>query len=63
MIVHYSGDWRTGLETFGDVCCAIAPKRSWDKPAPYGWSSWGGMGTEISYDGVVSVSDFIKENI
>ena len=63
MIVHYSGAWRTGLETFGDVCCAIAPKRSWDKPAPYGWSSWGGMGTEISYDGVVSVSDFIKENI
>lgn len=63
MMVGFFDDWRTGMETFGDVNALIAPKREWNKPAPFGWNSWGGMERNINYDGIISVSDFIKENI
>ena len=63
MLVGLFDDWRTGMETFGDVNALIAPKREWNNPTPFGWNSWGGMERNINFDGVISVSDFIKENI
>lgn len=63
MMVGLFDDWRTGMETFGDVNACIAPKREWNKATPFGWNSWGGMERNINYDGIISVSDFIKENI
>lgn len=63
MIIHYSDDWRTGLETYGDICAAIAGRQEWTGGTPYGWNSWGGMERHVNFDGVISVSDFIKENI
>lgn len=56
-------DWRDGMETFGDINAVYAPKRPWDGPTPFGWNSWGGMATNVNFDGVMSVSDFVKENI
>ncbi len=63
MMVGFFDDWRTGMETYGDVNAQIAPKREWNQPTPFGWNSWGGMERNVNYDGVISVSDFIKENI
>ncbi|MBQ8424330.1 MAG: hypothetical protein IJY36_08785 [Coprobacter sp.] len=63
MLVGYFSDWRTGMETYGEVNNLIAPKRTWNKPTPFGWNSWGGMERNVNYDGVISVSDFIKENL
>lgn len=63
MMVGLFDDWRTGMETYGDVNNAYAPKRVWNGPTPFGWNSWGGMSTHVNYEGVISVSDFIKENI
>lgn len=63
MMVGLYDDWRTGMETFGEVCAAIAPKREWGRGTPYGWNSWGGMERNVNYEGVVSASDFLKENI
>ena len=63
MMLHYSDDWCTGMETFGEVCALIAGKAKYDGPTPYGWNSWGGMGTNVNFEGVMSVSDFMKENI
>lgn len=62
-MVGYFDDWRTGLETFGEINEVYAPKRPWNGPTPFGWNSWGGMGTNVNYEGVLSVSDFVKENI
>ena len=56
-------DWRTGMETYGEVNNMYAPKRAWDGPTPFGWNSWGGMATNVNYEGVLSVSDFVKENL
>ncbi len=55
-------DWRTGMETFGEINNVYAPKRPWNGPTPFGWNSWGGMATNVNYEGVMSVSDFVKEN-
>lgn len=63
MMVGMFDDWRTGMETYGDINAAIAPKREWNGPAPFGWNSWGGMERNVNYDGVISVSEFIKDNI
>lgn len=63
IMVGLFSDWRTGMETYGDVNAAIAPKRPYKGPAIYGWNSWGGMEKHCNFQGCLSVSDFIKENI
>ena len=56
-------DWRTGMETYGKTCAMIHPRREWDGGTPYGWSSWGVMQTKISYEGVIDVGNFLKDNV
>ena len=63
MMVGYFDDWRDGMEAYGDVNAQIAPKRPYSGPTIYGWNSWGGMEKRCNYEGVLSVSDFIKKNL
>ena len=63
MLVGLFDDWRTGLETYGSVNAAFMPGHPYDGPAIWGWNSWGGMEKHCNYEGCLSVSDFIKENI
>ena len=62
-IVGWFSDWRTGLETFGQACTLVAPKREWAGGTPYGWSSWGVQSTDISYQGIIDCADFIRDNL
>ena len=62
-IVGWFDDWRTGMETFGQACTLVAPRREWAGGAPYGWSSWGVQQTSISYQGVIDCADFIRDNL
>ena len=61
-LVGLFDDWRTGMETYGEINNVYAPKRPWNGPTPFGWNSWGGMSTHVNYEGVMSVSDFMKDN-
>lgn len=56
-------DWRTGMETYGEVNAQIAPKRPYNGPAIFGWNSWGGMREHCNYEGAMSVIDFMKDNL
>lgn len=56
-------DWRDGMETFGKACTKVAPRRTWAGGTPYGWSSWGVMQTKVSYEGIIDVADFIRDNL
>ena len=56
-------DWRLGMDTYGRSCAMVSPRREWDGGTPYGWSSWGVMQTKISYDGIMDVADFLKDNV
>ena len=61
MMVGLFDDWRIGMETYGDVNNIIAPRRELTAKSIWGWNSWGGMEKHCNYEGVLSVSDFIKE--
>lgn len=61
-LVGLFDDWRTGLETYGEINNVYAPKRPWNGTVPFGWNSWGGMGFNVNYEGVLSISDYIKEH-
>ena len=63
MLVGLFDDWRTGLETFGEVNAAITPKHPCALNSIWGWNSWGGMEKNCNYEGALSVSDFIKEKL
>ncbi len=63
MMVGLFDDWRTGLETFGEVNAAITPPHPCERTSIWGWNSWGGMEKHCNYEGALSVSDFIKENM
>lgn len=56
-------DWRVGLETFGQACTRVVPRREWSGGVPYGWSSWGVQSTDISYQGVIDCGSFIRDNL
>ena len=56
-------DWRLGLETFGQACTKVVPRREWEGGVPYGWSSWGVQSTDISYQGIIDCADFIRDNL
>lgn len=62
-IVGFFDDWRMGMETFGQACTLVAPRRQWAGGTPYGWSSWGVQSTDISYRGVIDCADFIRDNL
>ena len=63
MLVGLFDDWRTGLETFGEVNATITPKHPCAQTSIWGWNSWGGMEKNCNYEGALSVSDFIKQNM
>lgn len=63
MMLGLFADWRTGLETYGEVNAAITPKHPCQHTSIWGWNSWGGMEKNCNYEGALSVSDFIKENM
>lgn len=63
VLVGYFEDWRKGMETYADANATIAPPRKWEKATPFGWNSWSGMETKVNYEGVIDVSDFIKNQL
>ncbi|MBK5719610.1 VCBS repeat-containing protein [Dysgonomonas sp. Marseille-P4677] len=63
VMIGYFEDWRKGLEQFGEANAIIAPPRKWEKGTPFGWNSWAGMETNVNYEGVTDISDFIKEQL
>lgn len=56
-------DWRTGMDTYGEVNAAIAPPKAWDKAVPFGWNSWGVLQFNLTYPKAMEVSDFFNANL
>ncbi|WP_342663462.1 carbohydrate-binding protein [Paenibacillus harenae] len=67
IFVGYYADYRDGLEGFGMANAAVAPPLAFEKGVPQGvpvgWNSWGAYDSGLSYDKVVDVSNFFKENL
>ena len=56
-------DWRDGLDTYGNVNAAIAPRKAWDKDIPFGWNSWGALQFNLRYNHAMEISDFFKNHL
>lgn len=52
-------DWRTGMETFADLCAVESPKIPSRGERPFGWNSWGKLQTKINHANATQTSDFI----
>lgn len=65
--VGYYSDYRSGLESYGQANAAVAPPLKFDRGVPsgvpVGWNSWGAYESSLSYDKVISVSNFFKDNL
>jgi hypothetical protein len=60
-------DYRTGLEEYGRANAVIAPPLELDESlpqgVPVGWNSWGAYESSLSYQDVVDVSNYFKDNL
>ena len=63
IFVGYFDDWRTGMETFGDVNAIVAPKYEWHGQKPFGWSSWGQIKDALDYYNLMGSAQWIHDNI
>jgi alpha-galactosidase len=63
VLVGFFNDWRNGMDQYGAANALIAPPRGWKQGTPFGWNSWGGMSTNVNYDGVMNVADYFKNTL
>ncbi|WP_455587754.1 FG-GAP-like repeat-containing protein [Bacteroides sp.] len=63
VFIGYFSDWRTGMETFGDVNAIVAPKAVWDGSKPFGWNSWGVLQGNVNYQNASETAAFIKNEL
>jgi alpha-galactosidase len=64
MMVGYFDDWRTGMETFGRANAKVTGTRTWDKGTPFGYNSWGGLGSGVANPELMNqTSDFIADKL
>ncbi|OBZ11759.1 hypothetical protein A8L34_15585 [Bacillus sp. FJAT-27264] len=60
-------DYRTGLEEYGKANAIITPPLELNpelpQGVPVGWNSWGAYESSLSYQDVVDVSNYFKENL
>jgi hypothetical protein len=63
VFVGYFMDWRNGMETYANENTAHAPKFIWNGGVPFGWNSWGGLGTKLSYTKATAAANFIKKGL
>lgn len=63
VMVGYFDDWRTGMETYADLCASVAPPLACKFAKPFGWNSWGAIQDDINYDKACAVSDFFANEL
>ncbi|REE69738.1 carbohydrate binding protein with CBM6 domain [Paenibacillus taihuensis] len=67
IFVGFYADYREGLEGYGQANAEVAPLLEFEhgvpSGVPVGWNSWGAYDSHLSYDKVVEVSNFFKENL
>ncbi|MCL2105562.1 MAG: hypothetical protein FWH26_00620 [Oscillospiraceae bacterium] len=60
--IGVAGDWRGGLDAYGEANAVIAPPLPWNKPMPIGYNSWGTLQADVSTAAMYAISDYVKEN-
>lgn len=63
VFVGFGTDWRTTMEDYANENANMVPRRVWNGGVPFGWNSWYGIGTSISYNAGITVSGFLQANL
>lgn len=65
IFVGYFIDWRTGMESYGQVN-RLADKPlvfTWTAETPVGWNSWGVLKEKINPENITKVADFFADSL
>lgn len=63
IFLGFFDDYRDGLTAYGKANTEIAPPKPSVKDVPFGYNSWGSMGTSVNYSSMVAVSTYIKNHL
>jgi hypothetical protein len=63
ILAGYYSDWRDGMEAYGAACAIQNGTLSWSGGVPVGWNSWGGLGPNINFTNVASISGWMANNL
>lgn len=63
MVIGWYGDWRTGMERFGDLNAKVKPALPWKDGVPFGWNSWAGHKAKVNATVAKAATDFIHDEI
>ena len=63
VFVGFYDDWRKGMDEYGVANVNVSGKLKWDRPTPFGWSSWGAFLDKVNIAGIIQVSTFINSSL
>lgn len=61
IFVGFFLDWRDGMEAYADANAARVPMRPWLSGVPFGWNSWGAVGSSLDTQKALAASDFMED--
>ena len=63
IFMGYYDDWRNGMEEYGGANQIMSPRLPWVGGMPVGWNSWYAYRCNIKSETMISVSDFIRNDL
>ena len=57
----YGEDYRTLLETYGEVLKKKNPPLKWNEGVPFGWNSWSGLAMKINGDNYQEAGEYLGD--
>lgn len=63
MAIGWYGDWRSGLERYGDLNALVQPPLPWPGTVPFGWSSWSGHKDKVNAQDARAATDFLHDDL
>jgi len=63
MVIGWYGDWRKGMERYGDLNAIVKPPLPWSGTIPFGWNSWSGHKSKVQATDAKAATDFLVEKL
>lgn len=63
VVLGLYGDWRTGLERYGDLNAIVRPPLPWSGGKPFFWNSWSGHKTDLDAAIARGATDFVHDEL
>ena len=61
MFIYVGDSWQNGLDLFGKANAKLTPAKASTSDVPFGFNSWGTLGTGVDYTSMIEISDYIEK--